>query len=626
MKRLLNIFLLVIISNIAQAKWANSESAQTKITIYNQEVNIKKDGSYEETLEEEFEILKETGRIKATNYNLFYNADSEKINILAAKTIYQGKEYIVDKQFIEDKPLASPGNGFDQTNQILIAFPKAEVGAKIYVKYQKLVLKPNLDKFYSNFVMFGFNEWLSNLNIKIKSEIPLYLQINNPENALKIKKDGEIKFNNLEITLNKEIYNQLISEPQNSITNFDTITFISISSLNNWKDLSVAIANQNFNKIYSQNLPKELLSILEKASASDSEIEQINIVTSSLNDKIQYLGDWRSVDGRFMPRNLNETVKTQFGDCKDFSATTLAILTKMGYKAQFALVLRGRGSYFPETLPIMNAFNHVLVKVTSKTGKIYWIDPTNFQSMAGSIFPDIANKKTLILDSKNPIYEKIPDIDPQHAISSLTREITILPDNKIIENGRITLKNEEAMPLIGALLVTSKETLENMIFFQLSGTNLEDENKKYIILPELKSRIVNDLNIEYSYDQLNKLLKTNLGSAMKISYNKFSIDNFIHTPQDLLSHIYIGNPNSFKRTTIIKNIEVINPESLNKTIDCKWVYLSRKLFFKDKTLTIDEIMTTKQSIIFNKEIKTKEFQDLKRDLETNFNNVSIVFN
>jgi hypothetical protein len=39
-----------------------------------------------------------------------------------------------------------------------------------------------------------------------------------------------------------------------------------------------------------------------------------------------------------------------------------------------------------------------MVKVTNKKGIVNWIDPTNFDSMADGIFPDIANKMVLILD------------------------------------------------------------------------------------------------------------------------------------------------------------------------------------------------------------------------------------
>ena len=42
--------------------------------------------------------------------------------------------------------------------------------------------------------------------------------------------------------------------------------------------------------------------------------------------------DRRSISGNVFPRDLNEVAKTQYGDCKDFSFVTGAILKKLGYK------------------------------------------------------------------------------------------------------------------------------------------------------------------------------------------------------------------------------------------------------------------------------------------------------
>lgn len=135
--RFVYILCFIIIANFAQARWANYDLASTRTDIYNHEIKVNKNGTYEEIKEEKFEVLKESGRDSAAHYTIHYNTDSEKINIIEAKTIYKGKEYKVDKKFIEDKPLASAANGFDQTNQILLAFPKTEIGAKIYIKYKK---------------------------------------------------------------------------------------------------------------------------------------------------------------------------------------------------------------------------------------------------------------------------------------------------------------------------------------------------------------------------------------------------------------------------------------------------------------------------------------------------------
>lgn len=626
MLRVFCFLFLIITANTSNAKWAGYEEADIKRTLNNYSISIKKDGSSENISEEEFEILKESGRDYAAHYTLFYDGDSEKIEIIEAKTIYQGKEYPIDPKFIEDKPLASASDGFDQMHQILLAFPKVEIGSKIYLKWKTTHTKSPLANFFADFFDFGKNEWTTNANLKLNSELPLHILVNDPENSLKITKDKEDNFQNLEISLTKEIYKSTINEPQNGIENPELYTWVSVSSLNKWEDFSKAIAKQNFNKIYNQNLPIEFAHIAKIASEKEGELEQINSVTSMLSEKIQYLSDRTSVEGRFAPRNLEQVSNSQLGDCKDFSSATVAILSKMGYKAQFALVMRGEGNFAPYTLPYIGAFNHVMVKITSKTSKIYWIDPTNLQSMAGGIFPDIANKPSLVLDSNEPVYEKTPSIDPNHAQILTYREIEIFSDYKVVEKGTITLKNEEAFRITGAELVTSKSNIEDSILNSLSGTNLDSTNKKEITIPDLKSRIVKDIAIEYSFQQDNKLSQTNLGKALKLNYNKLAIDNFIHASQDTVCNLYIGEPYSYKRKTIIKNIDAKNAESLNKEIRTKWIDISRKLSFKNRTLTIDETITAKQELILNKDLITPEFLELKGNLEQNFRDVLLVFN
>jgi hypothetical protein len=251
-------------------------------------------------------------------------------------------------------------------HQILLAFSKLEIGSKIILKYELKTKKPYLDKHFDSFYDFGEDAWIKNNIIKIRSEIPLYILVNDPENHLKIKKY------------------------KNALLNQNTRTFIFISTSDNWKQLAKNLSKQNFSKIYDQELPQEFINIFNVAEKIQNNIDQINIVTSYLNDKIQYLSDTTTIKGRFAPRDLDVIAKSQLGDCKNLSAATISILNKLGYKAQFALVLRGEGSPYPNTLPSMFVFNHAIVKATDKNGKIYCIDSTNLQSMADGIFPDIA--------------------------------------------------------------------------------------------------------------------------------------------------------------------------------------------------------------------------------------------
>lgn len=615
----------IIISTSAQAKWATYDDASIKVSYY-EEANVASSGKTKEMFDGQFEILKEPGRNIAANFPLVYNGASEKIKILEAKTIYKGKEYKLNKDLIEDKPLASSPGGFDQKRQILLAFPKAEVGAKVFLKYVKTTSEVPLNKFYADVFWFGDLMYMEKARVKLHSQIPLHIRVNDPEKVLRITKDADDNFHNMEITLTKPLYRVAINEPATNIVNNKYLTWVSVSSLTKWEDLALRFAPL-YAKVFTQSLPPDFVKIVDIATQKKDETEQINTVTSLLNDKIQYMGDWRTIKGAFVPRDLAKISKTQLGDCKDFAASTAAILTKLGFKAQVAIVRRGVREFYPDSLPDGAAFNHAFVKVTNKQGKIYWIDPTNFQSMAEGTFPDVANKMALIIDLKQPAYERVASINPEHAQIIFARQIEIVNDSKIIVNGNFTLKNESAYSITGAALQISEANIKDILFNQLSSATLEEKNKKNLQLPDLKSRIVKDVSFNYTFEQENAVLKTNVGQAMNLTYD--SLASFFNVAQDYVADIFLTNayPFTASKQTTIKNIKVQNIESLNKEIKSPWVYVSRKCSLNNNhDLQIDDTVVVYKNLIPNEDIKSPEFIKLKDDLEKNFKDVAVVFN
>jgi hypothetical protein len=306
---ILHLLFWTLASTSIQAKWATLEDAPIK-TSYNQEITVNKDGGSKSLVELQFEILKEPGRDIAANYTLKYNEASDKVKILEAKTTYKGKEYNLDKSLIQDKPLASSHGGFDQIRQILLAFPKAEIGANIFLKYELTTTEVPLADFYSNLFYFGNGKYITQNHIKLKSQLPLHVMVNDPEKVLKITKDANDNFHELDITLTKPLYQGFINESSQSILNPKHLTWVSVSSLDKWEDLS-ARWGQQYTKVYTQTLPKVFEQIADIAAQKKDEVEQINTVTSLLNDRIQYMGDWRTIKGGYIPRSLDKIIETQ---------------------------------------------------------------------------------------------------------------------------------------------------------------------------------------------------------------------------------------------------------------------------------------------------------------------------
>lgn len=617
-------FLKLLVVGIAlvsttQARWATYEDAPFEIMFHNEDIQVNADGTTITTIEIQKKILKEGGRSLAAGYTVTYNGDSTKATIVEAKTLYQGKVYKLSKKMIEDKPLASAPQGFDQQRQILLSFPHAEIGATIYLKYTVKVLKPNLDNFFSRRIYYGANSYLRSSRLTLKSKLPLHIRVNDPENALKVTKDAEDNFHHLTIDLTKPICNTVVSESEVSVLNPRHKTWISISSLNKWEDLATRLA-EGYTKVIDQPLPEVFEEIASQAKDKTTEVEQINTVTSLLNEKIQYMGDWRSVAGRLYPRALKEIAKSQLGDCKDFSASVAAILKKLGYEVQSAAVLRGIDEISFEGLPDIGDFNHAFLKVTSKQGKVYWIDPTNRTSMAQGIYPDIAGKMALVMSADKPGYEKVAHIN--YELSRLIRNNELdIKGNKVSESGSLVLERESAEPLTGLAFWTSAQHIRDSLFYGLSGVHLEEKNKISLEMPDLISRTVKDLTFKYKYEQDNRVVKTNLGLGLKI--NLRWIDGVISAAPDQVSDLFLGAPFTFHNTTTLKT-GVPNVEKLNYETDTPWLFVKRSCVYKEGNTEITHIVVFKQTFITREELQTQAYKNLKESLEQNFKDTILI--
>ncbi|WP_264686278.1 MULTISPECIES: DUF3857 domain-containing protein [unclassified Wolbachia] len=621
LKAVFNLAMLAFfVASTAEARWSKYEDASVEVKFSNVNINVNRDGTYETEVELQAKILKESGRDRFSLYSLIYNDDSADLTVLEAKTAYNGEEYIVTEDMMEDKPLASPSKGFDQLRQVTISFPKIEIGTEVYLRYKQVNKKVPVDNFYG--LSFSYHgDYLQAENTKINSELPLEIKVNDPREVLEIAEEKNDDIHSISIALKKAVYENTTNEPHNGILNIKHNTWVSLSSLSEWEDLAKKLA-PGYHSVINQPLPATFEAIAEFADNESTDEEKINAVTSLLNEKVQYMGDWRTVSGKFFPRDLEKIADSQVGDCKDFSASTAAILQKLGYKVQPILVMRGTTSTSnPEALPNMGNFNHVMLKVTNRDGKIYWIDPTNTVSMAQGIFPDIADRNALVLDSEEADYIKIPAVQGENSKVISHSELTI-EDNVVNEYGQLTVQGEAALGLTGVGLYYSNEQLRDSVFRMISGVYLDEEEKKFLELPDLTLRNVEDLTIKYEFQQKNKIFKTNLGPALNLGDNW--LNDVVNTASDQVSDLFIGVPKTKESHMIIKDIKIKNCENLNFEINSPWLYVNRFCKYQNDGTEFSNLITIKKSFITNEELKTAEYKNLKSELENNFSRASII--
>lgn len=590
--------------NDAHARWATKEDAAVEYEYMQRSIVIHTDGSYESVTEIQAKIINELGREIMGTMRLQYNKNASNIEILEAQVARDGQEFIVPKAYIERKSLASEQNGFDQLFQIMVSFPNIVVGSTIRLKIKETVYKTAIPNYFAQTLRWNRSNvsWKKS-HINVKSAIPLNISVNDPYNKLNVEHGKLGNYQIIDVSLKEAMVEYTVNEDGNVIPD-DLFTYISLSSVKNYTELGNMIAKQ-YEIIANQKLPPAFEKIKNAAQRVNDDTQRFNIVTSMLADSVRYMGDWRTIKGRYLPRNLHVIAATGVGDCKDFAISTVAILRNLGYKANVAIISRG-APYTPlssRVLPSMNDFNHAIVHVIRKNAEVQWLDPTNFVSMADGMFYDIANRPAVVLFPSSSSYEIVPNIHYLHNIHHQIIEVVYNPDFTTAHKDCIVkLHGESAMNLVGALLILSKQFVEESLVGP-EGYNIKS------VLPNLKSRIVRNLLLRYSYDEDNYVTRTNYGVSIPISCD--ILCNITKIRKDQIGDIVLPSPGTYITKTILRNHHATNVETMSYHIKTKWFNLYRQYTNTSKGVEIEVKTEILKDIIKHYEMNTSEFKKVK---------------
>ncbi len=605
------------------ARWATLEDAESEILLENTDIEVNADGSFTQTIEQRIKILKENAREIMTTRRLIYNAATSSIKVLAAKTIHNGVEYPIDPKFLEDKPLASSPKGFDQHHQILVAYPEVKINSEIYLKYSLIVKEVPISGFFSTSFIYGSDSYEKSGRVRITSQKPLYFAANDPNHHLTIKEnkiDSPSQKYQIEVILKKPIFMEPIDE-QYVHLDPKALTWIDISSTKDWTDIAKPMVNK-YESILNQPLPQAFDKILQLAKKKNKTIDQINTVTSHLAENINYLGDWRPISGLYVPRDLEKVASTKLADCKDFSAATASILRKLGLKAHISWVKRGVGIYDnPSNLPTLSEFNHAIVRVITPE-KTFWVDPTNYSSFSQGIFPDIADRKTLVMDPQKISMEKIPALQPEDGNVILVKNFQSKNEDQFEIEGQLQIKGFASIPYTGLSLKASKQSIDYGLIKAIG-----DENRiiQWSVEPsDLSSRIVSDLSFQFHFIEKDEDLKTSAGPAIRLSAGSY-IPVLLTKTTDRVSDLFIGTPLSVRKEFHMNKISRLGTHSLDCDIKSPWINASRSVSDQEEGLLVVDEVIIKKSNIPNQELHSSEYSQLQKSLQKCFYGTAIVY-
>ena len=111
------------------------------------------------------------------------------------------------------------------------------------------------------------------------------------------------------------------------------------------------------------------------------------------------------------------------------------------------------------------------------------------------------------------------------------------------------------------------------------------------------------------------MVDTNLGQGIILEEILQTLQKiFISDLSSYEGIVFLEDPFSRKKTTIIKNFKADNINSLDYNIDSKWLKLSRKLFKHGKDIHIEEFIELKKNHLTPSEYKSQELKDLSKQL------------
>jgi hypothetical protein len=617
MLRFLIVVLLVTFSATkkAQARWADAADASYRYNFVHRTYQIRKDGSATITIETQVEILKDSARdsMGLTRFN--YDSSISRVKVLEAKTINADGVFEVAKQDREDKPLASSGAGFDVINQVTIGFPRVNVGSKLFLKTEEVQTRALIPDYFFNLVAISGSSY-QKYSVDLESERPIYLKTYDPDGDFEIKSSEK----KIHFELKHPYYRKVVEESDEFLGNKLYVWF-SVSTAKDWSEFPKSTL-QAYEDDLAAKLPISFEKIAVKAREKKTNIDQINAVTSEVAEQIRYVGEWRALEGLWHPRRLETIARSAFGDCKDFSVSTGAILRTLGFDVHVAWIMRRREWEGGPLDPVALNVNHAIV-YARKDGQTYWIDPTNSTSSAQSIYADIADRQAYVLQKDKIELLMTPAMHSGEGQLRIVKTIRVTDESSPLKvEGFLEMIGRSAEVWTGEELKTDKKSINfGLLRWVTDKTNPIDWTVGEY---DLKSRIVHDVTIPFNYTAVNSPTQTTRGVGFEIGA-PFFVDHFRARQVSRVADLLLANPQSVDRELKILGRTVPMAKKIKCKGDSPWAAFERTISREVTGVKLVDHLEIKTMHIPAKDIHTDEFAKFQKNILNCMQETIVVF-
>ncbi len=612
---------LLLASFPAEARWETPEEAGVS-TSYAVKMQIEKDGTYETLTDWGITIKLDQYRTYWGTLPFYYNSGLERLELLKAETINGPKREKVAKGSIEDKAERGSDVGFDKTRTLSVAFPHVNVGSTLHVVLKSKNFKAPVPGVFSYAVVANAQLIQPGSSYEFRSKLPLDVEAVDPDHYFIVTQKRDKEFYTVEVKTAKTALFNAVNEKDGEWYKTPPFPRVYISSTRDWKDIGAALSPAYLHEL-QQPLPAAFAAIRDQAAKlPDDFVARTNFVTSALADEVRYYGDWRSIKGSYTPRSMQTIADTNTADCKEFSLVTAAILNGLGYKTNIALVWRNSNLPWAIPLPTMNAFNHAIVRVEDKSGRIHWIDPTNLASRAQAIRGDIAGRASLILDGANSRLEKTTSLTPEDSVLKRERTLEIsLADEEMRGRAVYRFQGSEAERHTALELQSSHRQIEEGFIKDAAAENpvLSGSMAPF----DLRSRIVTDQTFEVDYAARFRPDESTAGHA-------YTLDSIFGDlarldTRDRVSGFYFRKPQIFEYRDFIEHTNLIGSQAKDCAFDSPWISGERTIHAERGGIAITRKVRVKDYGIGSEEFETPEFKRLRAQVKDCLGRYSVIF-
>jgi hypothetical protein len=562
-------------------------------------IRVKADGQAITDIVTKVKILNETGRIGWGTLRFNYAPKNVRFKVIRAETQNEGGVFKVDKTDIVDTQIFATENGFDESRQIVISFPQVQVGSILTFETKEEIFKPFIDNHFASRFYFGYYDLDEQSDIDITSRRQLFLEISDPDNKLDVKraeKDGDYQYR---IHLKEPLIRRVVDEVR-LIVEEKRYTSLTVSTAQTYPAMFGELAGR-YENILKQPLPDKFKPLVEKARGEKTPIAQINSVLANLADMIRYMGDWRSVDGGFIPRTMQQVADTRFGDCKDMSMVTARILRELGMESSVALTIRGVPPREISQIPYLE-FNHAIVSV-NVDGRQLWVDPTNFQSFADGVFEDIAGRQALLMHPTKMQLKPIEFTEAQKNLETMTTRIHLDSDKIRHDVLQLDLVGSMAQPVTGSELRYSRDQFEEGTIGNLA--NRADLEKYHFGPWDLKSRIVAPIKLNVEIERRFHPVETSMGLAFEFEAPEDINDLAKVDRANRESSFKLATPYVAKSTTVLENVTIQGDAVKNCIAKSPWI--DYEFTVSKRPVQVVRNMVVKRYLITRDEVRSPEF-------------------